>query len=357
MSDLISYKCPNCGGDLRFSPQNGDYKCEYCGSRFTEQQLEALFGSQDLKDQEAEKPAEQEEARSEDGTVLYNCPSCGAEIVTEESTAATFCYYCHNPVILSGRLGGEFRPDYVVPFAIDRKRALEIFNGWIAQKKFVPKSFYSKDQIDKFSGVYFPYLLYSCHVTGRIDGEGRKVQRSQAGDFENITTSVYRVHRDGNLPVEHLAKNALKKANRILVEGVQPFDTKELKPFKASYLSGFMAEKRDVDKAEIAGSVEQEVKDYARNQLRASLAAYEDLRITDDTLEVTDEDWKYALMPVWTMTYKEAGTGKLYYFSMNGQSGKVIGELPVDQKALMMHAITVALPIFFVLLALSYFLL
>ena len=353
MADLISYKCPNCGGDLRFSPQTGDYKCEYCGSRFTEQQLEQMFGPQGGgQDSNAEPQA----SAGEGGTLVYSCPSCGAEIVTEESTAATFCYYCHNPIILSGRLSGDARPDYVVPFAIDRKRALEIFNQWIGQKKFVPKSFYDKDQIDKFSGVYFPYLLYSCRVTGHIDGQGTRVERRQAGGFEDIITSTYHIRRDGDLPVENVAKNALKKANRILVEGVQPFDTKDLKPFKASYLSGFLAEKRDIGQQEISGQVESEVKEYALSQLKASIAGYENVNITGDALNIQDESWKYALMPVWTMTYKEAGSGKLYYFSMNGQSGKVIGELPVDEKALLMHSLlTVSLPVFIVLAAVLFF--
>lgn len=98
--------------------------------------------------------------------MLYTCPSCGAEIVTDETTAATFCYYCHNPVILSGRLSGEFHPDYVIPFAMEKKRAVEIFEQWMKKKRFVPKAFYSEDQIEKISGVYFPYMLYSCRAEG-----------------------------------------------------------------------------------------------------------------------------------------------------------------------------------------------
>lgn len=360
MAQLLSYKCPNCGGDLRFDPAKGDYQCEYCRSRFTQEALDAVTEEKEREEKEkaAKEGAEQSAAKpegTEDEAVVYNCPSCGAQIVTEKSTAATFCYYCHNPVILTGRLEGKYRPDYVVPFAIDRKKALDIFNNWIAQKKFVPKAFYDKDQIEKFSGVYFPYHLYSCRIEGHIDGQGTRRETTRTGDYENITTGIYHVRRDGDMPVKNVARNALKKANRILVEGVQPYDFSDLKPFSMPYLSGFFAEKRDIESAEIEREVDAEVKEHAMQQLRASIAGYEDLRITDDALEVKDRDWKYALLPVWTVTYKEPGSGKIYYFSMNGQNGKVIGELPVDRNALMAYFFKIAVPVFAVMMAVSYF--
>ncbi len=358
MADLISYKCPSCGGDVRFNPAAGDYKCEYCASRFTQEDLEKYYKEQEGKNEEQEQQeVQKQDDAGQGGALVYSCPSCGAEIMTEESTAATFCYYCHNPIILSGKLSGAKRPEYVVPFAIDRKRALEIFNQWIAQKKFVPKAFYDKDQIEKFSGVYFPYLLYSCKVTGHIDAQGTKVSTVRVGNFEDVTTGIYHVRRDGDLPVENVPKNALKKANRILVEGVQPFDTKEIKPFRMSYLSGFLAETKDIEAAELQEQTASEVKDYAVSQLTSGLAEYNDIRVTNDALQLSDESWKYALMPVWTVTYKDPGSDKMYYFSMNGQSGKVIGELPVDQGALRRYFLSIFIPVFVILLALSYFLL
>ena len=358
MADLFSYKCIACGGDVRFNPATGDYKCEYCGSRFTEADLEKYYKEHGGAEEEQQAAEEQAKPAEEAGNVLvYSCPSCGAEIMTEESTAATFCYYCHNPIILSGRLGGNKKPDYVVPFAIDRKKALDNFSQWISQKKFVPKAFYNKDQIEKFSGVYFPYLLYSCKVTGHIDARGTKVSTVRVGEYEDVTTGTYHVRRDGDMPVENVAKNALKKANRILVEGVQPFDTAQMKPFKMSYLSGFLAETKDMEAKELQPQVSDEVRQYAASQLTNSIAGYNDIQVTNDALRVSDESWKYALMPVWTVTYKDPGSDKMYYFSMNGQNGKVIGELPVDKQALTQHFLKIFVPMFAVLLALSYFLL
>ena len=117
----ITYKCPNCGGGLIFEPETQKYKCEYCLSRFMQADLEGqAFG-------------ENGGETAETGEEVYSCPSCGAEVATDPTTAATFCYYCHNPVILSGRLRGEYLPDCVVPFSIDRKRAEGMFREWIGK--------------------------------------------------------------------------------------------------------------------------------------------------------------------------------------------------------------------------------
>ena len=146
---VVSYKCPNCGGDLRFDPKTQKYKCEYCLSEFTEEILNAQ--------EEKESGRQSGEGQESQEGLIYSCPSCGAQIVTDETTAATFCYYCHNPVVLEGKLSGDYKPDHIIPFKVDKKEAVAHFLEYMKKKKFVPKAFFSKDQIEKISGVYFPF--------------------------------------------------------------------------------------------------------------------------------------------------------------------------------------------------------
>lgn len=336
---VITYKCPNCGGDLRFDPESQKQRCEYCRSLFTKEELDAVMGEKDSET-----------------AVLYNCPSCGAEIVTDENTVATFCYYCHNPVVLSSRMQGEYHPDYVLPFAVDRAKALDIFDQWIRKKKYIPKAFYTKDQIEKMTGVYFPYWLYSCQVDGKLDAEGVKRKIWTSGNTQYTQTQKYDVSREGQMQVDHVTRNALSKANRKLVEGVLPFEMEKLQPFSMSYLSGFMAEKRDMEEDKFQVTVRQEVKDFAGNALRAGVSGYDALQVRQQNTELRDEKWDYALMPVWTLTYRDQKKDKVYYFACNGQTGKVCGELPVDTGRLMMLFASVSVPIFLVLLIVGYFL-
>lgn len=345
MSGVLTYKCSNCGGPLKFDPEKQKYACEYCLSQFTQEQVA-----------EGEKEAPRAEKAEKGGgePFLYNCSSCGAEIVTDGTTAATFCYYCHNPVILSGRLSGEYNPDYVVPFAIEKEKAVDIFRLWMKKKRFVPKAFYSEDQIEKISGVYFPYMLYSCRAEGRLNASGDRVRVWVSGNHRYTETQTFEVKREGSMPVKFVPRNALKKANRELVEGVLPYETEKMKNFSMAYLSGFLAERRDMGEQEFGDEVKAEVRSFAQDSLRNSITSYDSLRVESNDIRLKDEAWEYALLPVWALTYRDEGRDEMYYFTINGQTGKVCGKLPVDKFKLSLLFAEIFVPILIVMLIAGY---
>lgn len=338
-----------------FDPSTQTYRCEYCQSSFTQAELDALAPAVDTT-------GEQERGEGSRGSgevyepVLYTCPSCGAEIVTESTTAATFCYYCHNPVVLSGRLSGGYHPDYAIPFQINRQQAQETFSKWIRKKKFVPPAFYSPKQIETMTGVYFPYWLYSCQVDGDVEAQGTKLRVWSSGNTRYTETKIFDVRRQGTVEVDNVTRNALKKADRRLVDGVQPFEMKQMQPFSMGYLSGFMAEKRDMEQNAFEMEVAQEVRSFALNGLRGQGASYDRIQVKRQQADIRDARWQYALLPVWTLTYKDKQGGKIYYFALNGQTGKVCGELPVDKKKLLILFMSVFLPILLILLLVGYML-
>lgn len=333
----ITYKCPNCDGGLMFDPASQNYHCEYCLSDFTQEEMDAL------------KP-------DNDSAVLYNCPSCGAQIVAEATTAATFCYYCHNPVVLAGRLEGEFEPDYVIPFQIDRERAGEIFSEWIRKKKYVPKAFYDKRQIETMTGVYFPYWIYNCKVDGVLDAQGTRLRTWDTAGMRYTETKIYDVKRQGTMEVDHVARNGLRKANRRLVDGVMPYQMEEKKRFSMGYLSGFLAENRDMQKEEFVTDVRTEVRDFALSSLQSQAGEYSSMKVRRREADLRDEIWGYALLPVWTLTYNDKAKGKIYYFALNGQTGKICGQLPVDKKKLVGLFLSIYLPLLVLFLIGGYFL-
>lgn len=337
---VVSYKCPNCGGDLRFSPNTQKYECEYCFSDFSQEELEALKPAEGKEEKiesyeetsEGESPeAESEKTEEQAEAMFYQCPSCGAEIVTDETTAATFCYYCHNPVVLSGRVSGEFLPDKIIPFSIDKKQATEKFLEYVHSKKFVPKAFFNKQQIEKISGVYFPYWMVDMDMEGSMQAEGRNLRVWRSGDTEYTETKVYRVEREGAIHLEDITKNALKKSNAQLAEGVLPYDVSKGQKFHMGFLSGFLAEKRDINREELSAQVQQEADEYGEKILRGTVKGYSSVSVKSCHLNRQKENWDYIMLPVWTVTYK-GRNGKIYYYSMNGQDGKVYGELPIDYK-------------------------
>lgn len=331
---VVSYKCPHCGGELIFSPSAQKYQCEYCLSDFSQKELEEMEpveSSEEKVEEFTENNENGGKTEEEKEAVAYRCPSCGAEIVTDETTAATFCYYCHNPVVLSGRVSGEFLPDKIIPFSIDRKQATEKFLAYVHSKRFVPKAFFNKQQIEKISGVYFPYWMVDMDMQGTMEAEGRNLRVWRTGDTEYTETKIYRIEREGDVHLEDITKNALKKSNVQLAEGVLPYDVSKVQKFHMGFLSGFLAEKRDVGQEELNTLVQQEADEYAKKVLRGTVEGYSSVSVTSCHLNREQENWDYMMLPVWTVTYK-GRNGKMYYYSMNGQDGKVYGELPIDYK-------------------------
>ena len=373
---IISFKCPNCGGELIFDPATQKYKCEYCNSLFAQEELDAMKPMQGEEPEAAaqERAAQaaagaaagekaetgqtvgERESEPEGEAVYYSCPSCGAEIVTDATTAATFCYYCHNPVVLAGRLEGQFRPDYVIPFQIDRQKAEEIFSQWIGRKKYVPETFYNKKQIESMSGVYFPYWLYSCRVDGELDAQGTRLRTWDTAGMRYTETTVYDVKRQGTMEVDHVARNGLRKANRQLVDSVLPYRMNEKEDFSMGYLSGFLAENRDMEKEQFVLDVQTEVRQFALQSLQDQAGSYSSMQVRKKEAGIRDEKWSYALLPVWTLTYNDKARGKIYYFALNGQTGKICGKLPVDRKKIIILFFSVFLPLFLLLMTGGYFL-
>ena len=348
----VTYKCPNCGGGLLFDPEMQKFQCEYCQSYFLKEQLEKA-GEKEPEETQKETPEQQKQEEFQ--TVVYTCPSCGAEILTEETTAATFCYYCHNPVVLSGRLQGAFKPDAVLPFAVKREEAVERFRQWIGKKKFVPRGFFAEEQIEKLTGVYFPYWRADSAVKGALCARGEKIRTWRTGDTQYTEREYYSVFREGLAEFDDITFSALSKADRALAEGVQPFDDSKMQPFGPLYLQGFQAEKRDMDKEQFRQQLNEMTASRTASLLADTIHGYQSVsREPLDVLSV-DTKWQYALMPVWVMTYRD-GKGKLFYYAMNGQTGKACGKLPVDIKRLLALFLGIFLPLLILLLVGGYFL-
>lgn len=358
--EVITHKCPNCGGPLTFEPSDQQFHCPYCLSIFTEEEVTAFEEQQKARlpkdetatagsasgvasDSEATSgPGGETSATTDDGQTgeatmeLYLCPSCGAEIVTDATTAATYCYYCHNPVVLQGRLSGKFLPDKVLPFAVTKDEAVSKFLDWSQKKWFVPRDFFNEAQVEKLTGVYFPYWNVNAEAEGGLNGTGTSIRIWIVGDIEYTETKQYSVRRAGRFKFRDLVKNALSKnTQQKMVESVQPFQLERAVTFKDQYLSGFQAEKRDIEYESLEADVEKELKGYATTLLRNTVGSFSTFVPNSSHLEMRDQQKEYLMLPVWLVTYKaDDASKKTFYYAMNGQTGKVAGILPISYKKL-----------------------
>lgn len=325
--EAIQYKCPNCGGGLKFDAVKQDFLCEYCDSVFKE---EDFFEKDDNLDNKASE-TEKIEQNEYENAVLYMCPSCGAQVITDETTAATECYYCSNPIVLSGKLSGELKPDLVIPFKIDKKNAIQKFKEMCGKKIFLPKNFISDARLEEIKGVYFPYWYIDCESNGNINATSKQVRTWVVGDFQHTETTIRGHFRQGDMQIRNMPEAALKGKDRDLMRYVCPFNPADFVPFSMSYLSGFFAERRNIESSEIESEVTQKIRHISEEKLEKSIEV-PNVSIKDSNINVGKLRWKYNLLPVWVLNYKHKD--KSYIYALNGQTGKVYGELPVCSKKL-----------------------
>lgn len=326
---------------MQYNPKKLKFDCEYCRSDFTEEELKKHFGN---LDEELKNEAKSEETAGNSGTddfesntVMYHCENCGAEIMAEKTTAATFCIYCHSPVVISNRLTGEFKPDLVIPFMISEDDAKKKFFEMCEKKKFLPKTFLSNAQLDMIKGVYYPYWMIDSLKDGAVRATAKTIRTWREGDFRYTETRTYKVRRDGRIDFRGFPHTALSNEDHNAMKFVNPYDEKDMKSFTMTYLSGFLAEKRDTERKDVQAEVDEELLGYARKIYEDTMSGYDRIQIDDINLNTVNEAWKYALMPVWMMNFNYEG--KNYLYAMNGQTGKTYGELPCDKKKLALFGV------------------
>lgn len=341
MSNAITYKCPNCGGDLKYNPEKSLFSCEFCRSDFTKEKIDELYKT-DNKDESSpkdepeysEKSTEQSESSFEENAVSFFCPNCGAKIITTDTTAASECYYCHNPVVLEGRLSGEFKPDMVIPFKLAKKDAQQKFADWCRSKKFLKKEFKSQSEIEKIQGIYLPFWLVDAEVDGELNGIAKNVRSWRSGEMIYTETKTYRIERQGVARFKNIPRFALNTINSGAINEVWPFDLSKTEDFSMAYLSGFAAEKFELDSEKLTPELHGDAKRYTSQLLRNTVIGHTSFVPSSSSQSVSKDKWSYVLLPVWLM-YTSCGEKK-YCFAVNGQTGEVGGTLPVDFKKLSM---------------------
>lgn len=338
MSDINEYKCPSCGGAIEFDSHSQKMKCPYCDTEFD---LETLKKYDEQLSKEAEQkddisdwqtdPGKQWQEGETDGMNVYTCKSCGGEIVSDENTGATSCPYCGNPVILTERFRGALRPDMVIPFKLDKKAAKEAYYKHIKGRPLLPKVFRRENHIDEIKGIYVPFWLFDADVAADARYKATKVRTWSDSDYDYTETSYYSVDRSGNMSFVSVPVDGSSRMPDDLMESIEPYKVADAVEFQTAYLSGYLADKYDVDAQQSTDRARERMKESAQDVLRDTVKGYASVIPENTNVRISGGDAKYALYPVWILN--TTWRGKKYIFAMNGQTGRMTGDLPVDNGA------------------------
>lgn len=353
-SQVTNYQCPACTGPLHFAPGSGKLECDYCGSIFELAEIEALYAQKNEAAAQAKESGEVKTDKSgewiedvgEDsgswdtsdmsdwgadgeGMKAYNCPSCTAQLVCDASTAATSCPYCGNPTVVPGQFTGMLKPDYIIPFKITKEQAVQALKEHYKGKFFLPKAFTDNNHIREIKGIYVPFWMFDGKAVGNATYDAQRMISYRRGDYRITETDFYAVHRSGSLSFEKVPVDASSKMKDDYMESIEPFDYSKLEPFSASYLPGFLADRYDVSVEDSKERADKRCRASMIAAMRGTVHGYTSVFTRSTNVALERGKVHYALLPVWLLSTQWKGQN--FLFAINGQTGKKVGDLPVDK--------------------------
>ena len=353
MPTIAEQKCPCCGGGVQFDAGVQKLKCPYCETEFEINQLnQETADNVDSINWSAQD--NQWSSGETDGMNVYSCQSCGGEIIADSTTGASKCPYCDNPVVMKGQFSGALRPDLVIPFKLDKKAAKEALKKHLADKKFVPKAFLDNNRIEEIKGVYVPHWLFTCDAIGNANFKATQVKTWSDNNYNYKETSYYDVYRSGNIGFDNVPVDGSTKMPDDLMESVEPFDLSQAVDFNTAYLAGYLADKYDVTAEESMNRANERISTSVGDALAETVKGYDSIDSRVVNMNIANGFYKYALYPVWILN--TSWNGEKFTFAMNGQTGKFVGNLPTDKKAVVKASLLLGAGISAVLCGLSFLL-
>lgn len=383
-TQVTNYQCPACTGPLHYSAKSGKLACDYCDSSFDVAEIEALYARKEAEAAAAKQAADAkaeaaQAAKAEaaeaaaasggwdtsdlsrdwgaeaDGLRVYSCPSCGAELICDQSTAATACPYCGNPAIVPGQFSGALRPDSILPFRLSKDDAVQALRAHYKGKPFLPRSFTSANHIEQIQGVYVPFWLFDGGAEGAASYRASNTNVYETGDYEITETRHYHVVRAGSLAFEKIPVDASSKMPDDHMDSIEPFDYAQLRPFSTAYLPGYLADKYDVTIDDSRDRADTRCRETLAQALRDTVTGYGACVTEREDIALRRGKVHYALLPVWMLSTKWRGQD--FLFAMNGQTGKLVGDLPTDRGRFWGMFAAIAAPLTVALTAILQFLL
>ena len=383
-TQVTNYQCPACTAPLHYSAKSGKLECDYCGSSFDVAEIEALYARKEAEAAAAKQAADAkaeaaQAAKAEaaeaaaasggwdtsdlsrdwgaeaDGLRVYSCPSCGAELICDQSTAATACPYCGNPAIVPGQFSGALRPDSILPFRLSKDDAVPALRAHYKGKPFLPRSFTSANHIEQIQGVYVPFWLFDGGAEGAASYRASNTNVYETGDYEITETRHYHVVRAGSLAFEKIPVDASSKMPDDHMDSIEPFDYAQLRPFSTAYLPGYLADKYDVTIDDSRDRADTRCSETLAQALRDTVTGYGACVTEREDIALRRGKVHYALLPVWMLSTKWRGQD--FLFAMNGQTGKLVGDLSTDRGRFWGMFAAIAAPLTVALTAILQFLL
>ena len=315
-----SSKCPTCGSNIFYEPELSGLLCPNCGNVYSPDTMESRGSLGVTKEHDYVGDVDMSEDDKKRHEII--CNSCGGTLVADEDTMSTMCPFCGSPALITRRMSREFKPDYIIPFKIDKDRAESLLNEWISSRKNTPLGFKKKCRMTHMTAIYVPAWLVDCSINSDLSGTGKN-GNSMVRDFIEVYSNM-------KFFVKGVPFDASLKIPNKLMEAAEPFDYSEMVKFESKYLQGFYANKYDQLPTEMVDRIVGRMDRFARSTTDLLANKYDEFedRFDKHFTWLSDISVKYCLLPVWFVTIDFKG--EKHQFAVNGQTGEACGRVPVS---------------------------
>lgn len=335
MNTTVEYRCPCCDGTLSFRSETQQLTCPFCDTEFetsaVKEYNEAIAASRDQDCQWETYEADSGEGGWTGGEteqlVTHICRSCNGEIITDKNTAVTACPYCDNNLFIPRQFADELKPDYVIPFRLNKEQAKDALRDYYKGKPLLNPCFKTENHLDEIKGVYVPFWLFDCETSSDLRYKGTKVRSYSDARYHYTETRYFSIQRSGNLGFRKIPADGSSKMDDTFMEAMEPYDYSQLKEFTPAYFAGYMADKYDVTSSDLQSRVNQRIRSSVLEKFTPS--GYGSVTCESANIRAEQQQVQYALLPVWILHTQYQGS--LHTFMVNGQTGKLVGKLPVDK--------------------------
>jgi DNA-directed RNA polymerase subunit RPC12/RpoP len=334
---LHRYPCQSCGANLLFEPKDGFLTCPYCGHKeaiaTTAEQIEERSYEQYLQI----RPEQMEQLAA--GALEVQCQSCGATVTFTPPEVARQCDFCGVQIVAQPKSADPIlAPEGVLPFKITQQDASAGLRQWLSSRWFAPNALKHFARADAIDGIYLPFWTYDTHTTSFYSGE--------RGEYYYVTETYYENDSDGN-QVERTRQ--VRRTNWYSVSGkltrwfddllvpgtvslrqdrleaLDPWDLAELKPYDPAYLSGYKAQRYQVDLAQGFERAKQVAAGVIQGDVRNDIGGDEQ-RIGNVSTQYSGITFKHLLLPVYAGAYRL--NQKVFQIVVNGRTGEIQGDRP-----------------------------
>ena len=328
--EIVEFTCPQCGAATAFGAADGGLTCTHCG--YYEPPHQAVVG----------KAAEQFEFTVEtmqraahgwgEARKELQCQNCGAYTSVPPDLLTHTCTFCSSNKVIQRQAPQDIlRPRFVIPFKLEAGACQDLARKWLGSSWMTPGSLRRLSKVANFAGIYLPYWTFNATTEADWKAEvgHRKTEHYFSGGKRRTRTKIVWKWESGHarLDIEDLLINGTTRLSPILLERIKNFNLHDLAPYEPKYLAGFQAQAYDIPLEAAWETARHTMREQTRQACR-SQASTSRIRNFSMTLDFNHELWRYILLPVYIAVYSY--NHQSYQVVINGQTGAVSGQRPVD---------------------------